>query len=418
MNYYERVLMRVNGALAAHFNKTLPERHKEQMLGFVYSMKYEYQQRFDKMEVVGHELQGKVEAVLTPTGFVKRVRLNPSVANMPEEHKKSLIVSAVSKAKRKGRALMQDAEMQVYGHFLRDLKPWLHGIRDNPEFFTIPEDAVETPAGILAPSWLRPEHIHRTIPFTSWENRGSKQEAMDKEEADWLKTEEGWSWQSSTAGQRYVQSLPENRARGAPGRLMKDDYGDHNVAYTKGRKDDLDEVVKTKTLFDMWMESPSTAVPKAGDYDRVLGKIVNKDIELRAARVDWTVTRADDRAKARRDAQDRGLEPHYQNFHGFDLKKHWHVNRRKQSAAAFYDYDVVKPSSVDATRPVQHSGLLIGGWKATKDHTKEEWARWCIARDVTRTPVGQEGNLEECFTAKEPWQSKYSMYPEAQGNFN
>ena len=114
MQFYERVLMRVNGALAAHFSKVLPETHKQQMLGFVYSMKYEYQQRFDNMEVVGRELDGKVEAVLTPTGHIKRIRINPLLVNMPEHHRQQLITSAVAKAKRKGKVLMQQAEQQVF----------------------------------------------------------------------------------------------------------------------------------------------------------------------------------------------------------------------------------------------------------------------------------------------------------------
>ena len=176
---------------------------------------------------------------------------------------------------------------------------------------------------------------------------------MDKKEEDWLNTREGWAWGSGVTGRRYVGSLPQNRVEGAPGRIMKEDHRDQNVAYTRGRRDELDEFVKNKTLLDMWTESPSTAVPKAAGYDRALASIVNKDIELRAARVDWTVTRADDRAKARRDAQDAGLEPHYQNTAGYDLKKHWHVQRRQQGPAEFYDYDTVKPGSTEQ-RPVQY----------------------------------------------------------------
>eukprot|EP00754_Rhynchopus_humris_P045892 Rhum_TRINITY_DN5378_c0_g1::Rhum_TRINITY_DN5378_c0_g1_i1::g.17253::m.17253 len=418
MQYYERVLMRVNGALAAHFNKVMPDETKEQMLGFVYSMKYEYQQRFDDMQVVGREADGKVEAILTPTGFVKKVRLHPSVASLPESQRFTLITSAVAEAKAKGRKLMAEAEMQVYGHFLRDLKPWLHGIRDNPEFFTIPEDAVETPEGILAPSWLTPAHIHRTIPFNKWDNRRMKQDAMDEKEKEWLETSEGWQWQSTVAGRRYVESLPENRPRGAPGRLMKEDLRDRNVAYTTARKDALEEYTKQKALFDMWYDAPATASPKARDIDRVLAGIMNEDITMRAAKVDWTVTRADDRAKARRDAQDQGLEPHFQNFSGFDLKKHWHVQRRAVGPSELYDYDTVRPERyTPGGRPTQTSGQMHGGWNSNAIHGKEEFERWTIARDPSRAPVGRAGTLSKSLGVKESWQSKHSRFPEAQANF-
>eukprot|EP01064_Diplonema_japonicum_P000249 TRINITY_DN10186_c0_g1_i1.p1 TRINITY_DN10186_c0_g1~~TRINITY_DN10186_c0_g1_i1.p1 ORF type:complete len:424 (+),score=77.66 TRINITY_DN10186_c0_g1_i1:74-1345(+) len=422
MQYYERVLMRVNGALAAHFGRSLPEEVKQKSLGFVYSMKYEYQLRFDEMEVVGKEYRGKVEVIMTPTGFVKKVRMAPEAAALPDDQKEMLVLSAVGKGKKKGKKLMNEAEMQVYGHFLRDIRPWVLGIRDNPEFFTLPEDAVETQAGIIAPSWLKPEHIHRTIPFSEWKTPGSVQKQTEEKEQQWLSTAEGRMWSKTVDGRGYVDSLPENLPKGAPGRVYKEDHNNRNIAYTTQRKDSLYEFEKQKSLYDAWFGHPITNSPKAVAFDEALMGILDEDFALRAAKMDWTVTRADDRAQAKRDAQDRGLEPHYQNGTGFNLSKHWNVTRREAGPLEMYDYDVMRFSSnregAFVDRPTQHTKKRMGGWgRGGEIHSKTEIEAWNFAQDPERAPTHQKGGLEGSFVQKESWQSKLSKHPEAKAGF-
>eukprot|EP01060_Flectonema_neradi_P014642 TRINITY_DN21276_c1_g1_i1.p1 TRINITY_DN21276_c1_g1~~TRINITY_DN21276_c1_g1_i1.p1 ORF type:complete len:424 (+),score=76.51 TRINITY_DN21276_c1_g1_i1:79-1350(+) len=419
MQFYERILQRVNGALAAHFNKSMPEQTRKQMLGFVYSMKYEYQLRFDDMEVVGTELGGKVEAIMTPTGFVKKIRISPDVQELPDNQRWRIIQSAVGAGKKKGIALMEQAEEQVYGHFLRDLRPWIHGIRDNPEFFTIPEDAVETPEGIIAPAWLTPKHIHRTIPFKKWEPRKTVHENLQKTEKDWLSTAAGQKWSATVEGNRYIKSLPENRPKGAPGRIMVDPHEDKNVAYTTKRRDDMDQYHKKRALFDMWFAHPVTSSPRGRHFDAALADLCTSDLELRAAKIEWTVTRADDRAKARRDAQDAGLEPNYQNMmNGYDMKKHWHVTRRQISAWDLYDGDVLRQNKrrevVFHYKPIQEARIMLGGWGVTLLHDKNETERWNLANQPDRPPVSEKGSLESTYEVRDHWDSKLSRYPRAQ----
>eukprot|EP00755_Sulcionema_specki_P029006 Sspe_Gene.91184::Locus_62652_Transcript_2_2_Confidence_0.667_Length_1408::g.91184::m.91184 len=419
MQFYERVLQRVNGALAAHFGKSLPEAHKDRILGFVYSMKYEYQLQFDQMEVVGNAANGKVEAILTPTGFVKKVRMNPAIARLPKEQQSLLVMSAVGSAKKKGRALMEKAEMQIYGHFLRDIKPWVLGLRDNPEFFTIPEDAVETPEGILAPNWLKPEHIHRTIPFEKWRSREDVSESAKQKEKEWLQTPEGLRWSNTVLGRRYLESLPEAKPRGAPGRLMTEDTSNRNIAYELTRKKMHEEFTKTKALFDMWFGSESTLTPLARAYDQTLFDKMSDEFRLRAAKVDWTATRADDRAKAKRDAQDAGLEPHFLNYGGFDLRHHWFVKRRELGAAELHDYDTARPGGPEGgiTEHRQYHRKRITPYTYDEVQSFDESGRWAVVMDRSRTPLDQKGGLWSCLRPRETWQSKMALYPDAKAKF-
>ena len=140
MEVYRRITERVRGALWAHHRRLMPERQFHRILAYVYNNKYEYQIRFDRMSVVGHAWGGRVEVQTTPAGFLKRVRVNPAVDDLTPAQQHKLVMAAYAEACRKGRALMEEAELKVYKQFLKDLKPIILGIRDNPEFYTVPED--------------------------------------------------------------------------------------------------------------------------------------------------------------------------------------------------------------------------------------------------------------------------------------
>ncbi|KAJ9452215.1 hypothetical protein DIPPA_63575 [Diplonema papillatum] len=202
---------------------------------------------------------------------------------------------------------------------------------------------------------------------------------------------------------------------------MRTDYDDKNVAYTTDRKDTLSEFQKMKTLFEGWFGQPVTTTARGRDYDTALMSIVNKELHLRAAKVDWQATRADDRAYAKRQAQDAGLEPHFQDFTGFDLKRHWHIKRRELSPTVLFDYDPLMMKSQTEgkryERPAQFTLRIHEGWNAKQTHDKDETLRWKLARDITRAPVDQKGGLDSCFTIKENWQSKLTKYPEATAKF-
>eukprot|EP01062_Namystynia_karyoxenos_P073659 TRINITY_DN70477_c0_g1_i1.p1 TRINITY_DN70477_c0_g1~~TRINITY_DN70477_c0_g1_i1.p1 ORF type:complete len:423 (+),score=162.66 TRINITY_DN70477_c0_g1_i1:138-1406(+) len=422
MQFYERVLQRVNGALAAHFGKTLSEPYKAQVLGFVYSQKYEYQLRFDDMEVVGREAGGKVEAVLTPTGLIKRFRVHPHIAALPADRRNVLLTGAVCKAKQKGRALMEQAELQVYGQFLRDIKPWVYGLRDNPEFFTIPEDAVETKEGILAPDWMTKEHIHRTIPFAGWESRQAVHEQLQRKEQRWLTTPEGFRWSQTLQGQRYLQSQPAALPRGAPGRIASEDKSNRNVAYDLSRKRTAEEQRKNAALWDMWVSNPATANRSGQGITQMLLENAADDIRLRAARVDWTIVRADDRARAKREAQDQGLEPHYQNAPQIDVRRHWFIKRRDLRPDKLWDYDVTRQGHSRAVKPPihQYSRKRFEPYCFDDVMALPDSARWNLTaqrnEDELATLAGK-GWLGECMLPRESWQSRLAYYPEAKAKF-
>eukprot|EP01065_Artemidia_motanka_P016963 TRINITY_DN2051_c4_g1_i2.p1 TRINITY_DN2051_c4_g1~~TRINITY_DN2051_c4_g1_i2.p1 ORF type:complete len:416 (+),score=45.46 TRINITY_DN2051_c4_g1_i2:68-1315(+) len=415
MQFYERVLQRVNGALAAHYGRALSESYKSQVLGFVYSQKYEFQLRFDDMQVVGRSAGGHVEAVMSPTGLIKKIRVSPSVASLPNGLKTDLVSSAVTAGKKKGNVLLQEAERQVYGLFLRDIKPWVYGIRDNPEFFTIPEDAIETDAGILAPDWLTPEHIHRTIPFAKWKSRTAVHDEQQSKENTWLSTSEGHKWSQTLAGREYLENRPESLPRGAPGRTVSVDKSNKNVAYDGHAAKRRHERTKATALFERWITNPVTA--NTGEaFDKVLLSAMSEDLRVAAARTDWTITRADDRARAKRVAQDKGLEPHYQNAPSIDLRHHWFVRRRDFNAEKFYDYDVFRPTLdrrpyiAQWTRRRFHPFCLL--W-STEAPDMEKWA----------THKGQpflregRGQLLDVMQPTESWQSRLNFYPDATAKF-
>lgn len=220
MEVYRRITERVRGALWAHHRRLMSERQFHRILAYVYNNKYEYQIRFDSMEVVGHEWDGKVEVVTTPAGFLKRVRVNPCVEDLPQATRKQLILSAYGRAVAEGRKLMEQAELRVYHQFLADLKPIVFGIRDNPEFFTVPDGSTETIGGVLkaADGSSDSSKVFRTIPFEKAyqpSHEHSRRQALTQE---WLQSQDGRRWARTIAGKRYLASkMPEMRPRGAPG---------------------------------------------------------------------------------------------------------------------------------------------------------------------------------------------------------
>lgn len=144
MEVYQRIVERVRGALWAHHRRLMPERQFHRILAYVYNNKYEYQIRFDRMDVVGHAFDRKVEVVTTPSGYLKRVRVHPCVENLTLYQQKQLVLAAYGEACREGYKLLAEAETQVYRQFLLDLKPIVMGIRDNPEFFTVPDTTMRS----------------------------------------------------------------------------------------------------------------------------------------------------------------------------------------------------------------------------------------------------------------------------------
>lgn len=225
MEVYKRVVDRVRGAMWAHHRRLLPERQAQRILGYVYNNKYEYQIRFDRMTLVGTELDGKVEVATNPAGFIKKVRVNPEFEDLPRADQERLIISAYSNAMKQGRDLMQQAEEKIYGQFLRDIKPLVMGIRDNPEFYTVAPDSVELRDGILKSSSSSQNNnnnnsneIHRTIPydrnFSPSDEIRQRERNMDR----YLTSAEGKKFLSKLRGKEYAKfHLPERRPAGAPG---------------------------------------------------------------------------------------------------------------------------------------------------------------------------------------------------------
>lgn len=196
----------------------MPERQFHRILGYVYSNKYEFQIRFDKMTVVGTELDGKIEVVCTPAGHVKRIRVNPCFEDYTVTERKKLLLSAYSRALKQGRQLMEQAETQVYHQFLRDLKPIVMGIRDNPEFYTVAEDTEELPGGTLQSASGTAANTFRTIPYArAHQPVHAWQERMDQERR-WLQDEQGKRWSKTLQGKNYLRYMkPETKVKGAPG---------------------------------------------------------------------------------------------------------------------------------------------------------------------------------------------------------
>lgn len=218
MEVYRRIVERVRGALWAHHRRLLPERQFHRILAYVYNNKYEYQIRFDRMSVVGSEWDGRVEVVTTPAGHVREVRVNPRVSDLPAHRQKQLILSAYSKACREGRRLMAEAEMRVYKQFLKDINPIVMGIRDNPEFFTVPKESVATLGGTLAAGGSKQIPRHRTIPAGRAREPKEVVQSHHRVEDLWRSSEVGRHWARTLEGKAYLARYsPQDRPPGAPG---------------------------------------------------------------------------------------------------------------------------------------------------------------------------------------------------------
>lgn len=222
MDVYKRIVDRVRGAMWAHHRRLLPERQAQRILGYVYNNKYEFQIRFDRMTLVGTELDGKVEVAINPTGFIKKVRVNPEFEDLPRADQERIILSAYCNAMRQGRELMQQAEEKVYAQFLRDIKPLVLGIRDNPEFYTVAPDSVELKDGVLRTSSVANQEVHRTIPYDR--NYGPSDEVTNRENImqRFFNTAEGKRFFNKLRGKEYAKYyMPERRPPGAPGAKKK-----------------------------------------------------------------------------------------------------------------------------------------------------------------------------------------------------
>lgn len=230
MEVYRRITERVRGALWAHHRRLMPERQFHRILAYVYNNKYEYQLRFDRMEVVGHEYDGRVEVVTTPSGYLKRVRVHPTVEDLPPHHQKQLILSAYAKACKEGHSLMAQAETQVYRQFLKDLKPIVMGIRDNPEFYTVAEGSQETvgatmmAGGSSSSGSSGNESVaagpHRTIPMAKAVQPSDEVRRRYQQEKAFM--EKNPRWRRTLRGKEFLSKhAPESRPRGAPGAKTK-----------------------------------------------------------------------------------------------------------------------------------------------------------------------------------------------------
>jgi hypothetical protein len=218
MEVYRRITERVRGALWAHHRRLMSERQFNRILAFVYNNKYEYQIRFDKMSVVGSEWGGRVEVLTTPGGFVKRVRVSPDFQDLPQAQRKQLLLSAYGRACAEGRKLMETAELQVYKQFLKDLKPVVLGIRDNPEFYTVADDTVESLHGTLSSPSGGPDKTQRTIPFRRAHQPSHAVAQRQQQLQQWLSRDEGKAWLLTAKGKEFAALyMPETRKPGQPG---------------------------------------------------------------------------------------------------------------------------------------------------------------------------------------------------------
>lgn len=218
MEVYRRITERVRGALWAHHRRLMPERQFHRILAYVYNNKYEHQIRFDQMEVVGRAWGGRVEVVTTPGGFLKRVRVNPAVEDLTEYQQHQLVLSAYAKACVEGRSLMSKAETNIYKQFLKDLKPIVMGIRDNPEFYTVPEDSMESNEATLRRQHVDPALRHRTIPAGRAHQPTHEVKQRLQWEKEWLQSNAGSNWARTLRGKAYfTKHAPQYRPPGAPG---------------------------------------------------------------------------------------------------------------------------------------------------------------------------------------------------------
>ncbi|EPY26479.1 hypothetical protein AGDE_11282 [Angomonas deanei] len=147
---------------------------------------------------------------------MKRVRVHPEVEDLTDCRRKQLILSAYAKAKAKGLVLMQEAERNIYRQFLKDLKPIVLGIRDNPEFFTVAEDTVETHSGVLRQN--EKKEVYRTIPAAKAFQPTDAVKERFMWEKKWLQSPQGKAWSHTLRGKEYLSLYsPTDRPRGAPG---------------------------------------------------------------------------------------------------------------------------------------------------------------------------------------------------------
>ncbi|CCW65563.1 unnamed protein product [Phytomonas sp. EM1] len=218
MEVYRRIMERVRGALWAHHRRLMPERQFHRMLAYVYNNKYEHQIRFDRMEVVGREWGGRVEVVTTPSGHMKRVRVHPSLEELTEYSRKQVILSAYADACRQGKELMKQAELNIYKQFLRDLKPIVLGIRDNPEFYTVPENSIESVYATLKKQEEQPRLTFRTIPAAKAYQPTDEVRRRHELFRQWLRSQQGSRWSHTLRGKEYfAKHGPQYRPPGAPG---------------------------------------------------------------------------------------------------------------------------------------------------------------------------------------------------------
>lgn len=241
MEVYKRTVDRVRGAMWAHHRRLLPERQAQRILGYVYSSKYEYQLRFDRMTVVGRELGGKVEVATTPSGHIKQVRVNPEFEDLPRADQERLVLSAYGDATRQGRELMQQAEMKIYGQFLRDIKPLVMGVRDNPEFYTVAPDTVELKSGVIAGSaGADSNEVHRTIPYDKAYGPSHEENYRTGVMTRFLHSDDGRRFQRMLRGKEYSRyHMPQKRPPGAPGAKTVPKRLEINVPYTPMDEKDL-----------------------------------------------------------------------------------------------------------------------------------------------------------------------------------
>ncbi|AYU78781.1 hypothetical protein LdCL_220013800 [Leishmania donovani] len=291
MEVYRRIAERVRGALWAHHRRLMPERQFHRILAYVYNNKYEYQIRFDRMSVVGRAWAGRVEVMTTPGGFLKRVRVHPAVEDLSPAQQHKLVLAAYADACQQGRALMEQAELKVYKQFLKDLKPIIFGIRDNPEFYTVPEDSMETIGGVLRRDQASLDGgaaangagaVHRTIPMARAHQPVDEVRRRHAWEDQWLASKQGQRWAHSLRGKEYfTRHGPQYRPRGAPG-------------------------AKTRTLpFELL--APYTSM----DEGRLLRKnwVAYMDSKHVAESL-WTRAKVADREKQLRQLQERGQAWH------------------------------------------------------------------------------------------------------------
>ncbi|KAH9600535.1 hypothetical protein LSM04_006323 [Trypanosoma melophagium] len=293
MEVYRRITERVRGALWAHHGRLMSERQFHRILAYVYNNKYEHQIRFDRMQVVGHAWEGRVEVVTTPAGFMKRVRINPCVEELSSYRQRQLILAAYADACSQGRRLMEEAETNIYKQFLKDLKPIVMGIRDNAEFYTVPEDSIETIGGTLhngqtaagaGGSNINTNAMltHRTIPAAKAYQPGDEVRAREGWEHKWLNSPQGKQWARTLRGKTYfAMHGAQFKPRGAPGAKTTPPPLDLPAPYTR-----MDEA---RLLRKNWM-----------------AYLDNKHV----AEVMWTRAKVGDREKQQRKLQETGQAWH------------------------------------------------------------------------------------------------------------